>query len=101
MKTVLAAIAATMMLSGIATANQHDPICTETSIKLAFEQGKLNKNKLRPVAAHLEELLSDDGFLDPQWLKNLGLVQIRADITPYSRTVELTNGKKVLKVSLD
>ncbi len=97
--TIIAAIA-TLMLTNIATA-QTDTAFADASIQLAFERGMLSKSELRPIAARMGELLSEDGSIDPKWLKEQKLVQLQADITPISRTVKLTDGKKVLKVSLN
>jgi hypothetical protein len=100
-KTVLATAAAAMMLSGIAHANQIDTSFSEVHLRLAFEHGLLNKSELPPLAARLGQLLASDGSIDRTWLKEQDLTQLEADITPYSRLVKLTDGKKVLYVSLD
>ncbi|NTW22981.1 hypothetical protein HGA34_05615 [Candidatus Falkowbacteria bacterium] len=101
-KTAIAAVfASAMMLASIAAASQSDTTFADVSIRLAFERGQLSKSEFRPIAGRMEELLSADGSIDPKWLKEQKLIQLEADLTPYSRTVKLTDGKKVLKVSLN
>jgi len=99
-KAAIIAAMITLMLASIAAANQ-DTTFADASVQLAFERGMLSKSELRPIAARMEELLAEDGSIDPKWLREQKLVQLQADITPISRTVKLTDGKLVLKVNLN
>lgn len=106
MKQATLVTAAALMLSSIAHASQAgthpvDTSLSEVQLRLVFESGCLSKSELQPIAAKLEMLLAADGSLDRIWLQEQALVQLEPDITPYSRLIKLTNGKKVLHVRLD